>query len=84
MKGEPYSFETDVWSLGVLFYEILLRETPFESLSKKETYKLIKEDKTNYPEGFNDYIKEIIDMMLEKDRVKRISLKDLLNKLKLI
>lgn len=29
--GEPYSFKSDIWSMGVMFYEICALERPFKS-----------------------------------------------------
>ena len=43
-----YSYKADVWSLGVICFEILNSETPFHSKSRKEFKKKIKKGKYNF------------------------------------
>ena len=35
IKGNPYSFEADLWSLGVIFYRIISSNLPFEDENKE-------------------------------------------------
>lgn len=39
MKGEPYDYKTDIWSLGILIYEMLTGKTPFHANSTAQIYK---------------------------------------------
>lgn len=36
MENRPYSFESDVWSLGILLYEMCALEPPFNGRSIHE------------------------------------------------
>ena len=39
---EGYSFEVDIWSLGVMIYAMLIGKPTFETPDVKTTYKKIK------------------------------------------
>ncbi len=73
-----YSFETDVWSLGVLFYELLFKTTPFMEKSQFNTIRSIKTKDPIYPEDSNFKLNNIIDNMFIKNRLKRISLEKII------
>jgi tRNA A-37 threonylcarbamoyl transferase component Bud32 len=67
-KGKP----TDIWALGVLFYELLERKTPFESHSYKKTYENIVN------KHVNDTI-PLINLMLKKEPRERININQVLS-----
>lgn len=76
-KGEEYSFETDVWSFGILIYEVVFKKLLFEGKTLKDNCELIINNKIEFPE--NSRFNSLIEMMLEKDRLKRISLKNIIH-----
>ena len=43
LNNEPYSFEVDIWSLGVTFYQLITLNYPFEGDDNDEIEKNIKE-----------------------------------------
>ena len=38
IKEEGHSFEVDIWSTGVLMYNLLIGKCPFTGETQKETY----------------------------------------------
>ena len=70
LKGKPYNKKADIWSFGVVIYQMLYGRVPFEEKSlilliqKLETEELII-DSTKGFEG-------VLRRMLEKDPMKRI------------
>ena len=41
LKRNEYSFKSDIWSLGVIFYEILFSDTPWKAKTEKQLQKKI-------------------------------------------
>lgn len=39
LKGIPYTSKCDVWAVGIIFFEMLHRRTPWEA---KSVYELVK------------------------------------------
>ena len=80
VDGENYSFEADIWALGVTFYELMNLKKPFRA-----NYPAIYlEIKTKEVEEINSiYSKEFKDLiyqMLNKEPNKRPKAGDILNK----
>jgi len=80
VDGENYSFEADIWALGVTFYELMNLRKPFRA-----NYPAIYlEIKTKEVEEINNiYSKEFKDLiyqMLNKEPNKRPKANDILNK----
>lgn len=75
---EGYSFEVDLWSLGVLLFTFLVGIPPFQQPKIKDIYAKIKRGVFSYPQGVrvSTYAKDIIKKLLQKDPLKRISLEE--------
>ncbi|TYZ60849.1 hypothetical protein PybrP1_011441 [[Pythium] brassicae (nom. inval.)] len=78
LLGQPYSFETDAWSLGVLTYELLVGTTPFYSENQMEMYKRIEMVDYAFPEApaVSDAAKSFIAGLLKLKPEARMSLDD--------
>ena len=78
----PYSYKSDVWSLGVLLYEMTAFKMPFDASSISELAKKIKKgeyEKINKSNYSND-LKKLIDNLLQVNPEKRPTIKDILCK----
>jgi serine/threonine protein kinase len=79
MLGETgYSFETDVWSLGVLLHEMMTRFLPFGMKNEKDVVRKIQNAEP--PEVKGDYsaaLKNTVKSMLKKKPHERITIEAL-------
>lgn len=73
-----YTCKVDVWSIGVLAYELLLGRTPFEARTPQETLYKIKTQEVSYPSELSEGAAVFIKAALVRDPECRASLTDLL------
>ena len=45
LKRNEYSYKTDIWSIGIIFYEMLTCDTPGRAKNEKELLKKIEGEK---------------------------------------
>jgi NIMA (never in mitosis gene a)-related kinase len=64
-KDEPYGTKSDIWSLGVVLYEIMALQTPFQGSSMSELYKkVIRGVFPRPPDIYSDALKNLVRAML--------------------
>lgn len=82
IMNKPYSFASDIWSLGVLLYELCLLTMPFDAKSMPMlTLKIIKGEFIPLPNVFSKEMKDLINSILIVDAKKRPTIDQLLSKL---
>ena len=62
-----YDEKVDLWSLGVLCYEFLVGEPPFDAPGKKATFKRISRVDLNFPAYVSAGARDLITRLLAKD-----------------
>lgn len=73
LKGEIYSNKADIWSLGVVLYEMLFGMCPFQSNSIANLIEVLNNKDLQFPGQVSPFLKTLISRMLTKDPIRRIS-----------
>mmetsp|Transcript_48697 Transcript_48697/g.95209 ORF Transcript_48697/g.95209 Transcript_48697/m.95209 type:complete len:317 (+) Transcript_48697:149-1099(+) len=74
VEGREHDEQVDVWSLGVLMYEFLVGNPPFEAEGHNATYRRISRVDLRFPKGLSEDAKDLINKLLQKDPRKRMAL----------
>ena len=78
---EKYDFNCDIWSLGIVLFELVTNKLPWykEKINYEEFLKLIVNTKKMIlPENTDEKIKYLIQIMIKKDPERRATLKEII------
>jgi len=79
IQNSPYNMKSDIWSLGVLLYEMCACQPPFNATSLAQLGRRILEGKfERVPSCFSNRVQQLIVSMLSKDPKRRPSINDIL------
>eukprot|EP01083_Nonionella_stella_P140073 428746_1 len=80
-QNKPYSFKSDMWSLGCVLYEVASRQNAFGGANLLAVVlKIVQEPHERLPECYSREFSKLVDDLLHKDPAKRLSIDDLLNR----
>ena len=76
LKLKEYTNKADIWSLGVIVFEIIFKKHPYPSKNKAELIKHLKNNtKINIPH-IDEKLKDLLEKLLEKNEYTRITWDD--------
>ena len=80
VENSEYSFEVDIWAIGVIMYYLILGKLPFRGSNQEETKEKIKKVDYTYQKDaiISEAAKDLISQILVKDPIKRPSLRQIL------
>jgi len=78
VREQPYDLSADLWSLGVILYELFVGLPPFYSDCLYAIANSIIEDTVTYPPHMSPELRSLLQGLLHKDPWQRLSWPDLL------
>jgi len=69
---KPYGFSVDWWALGVLLYEMLAGQPPFDAQDEETLFRAIVHNKVAFPRWVTEEAKNLVDSLMIKDPAKRL------------
>ncbi|KAL0208880.1 hypothetical protein P9112_011467 [Eukaryota sp. TZLM1-RC] len=77
-QGKPYSYSSDLWSLGILLFELCTKQYPFMAENQASLLiKILTQEPAQLPSEYNEF-GSILDSLLQKDPSLRASTASLL------
>jgi len=78
VQEQPYNHSVDLWSFGIILYELFVGEPPFYSNKLNSLIQLIIKNTVKYPENMSPEFKSFLQGLLQKEPNKRMGWPDLL------
>ncbi|XP_041837284.1 protein kinase C delta type-like [Melanotaenia boesemani] len=72
LLGQKYTFSVDWWSFGVLVYEMLIGQSPFQGDDEDELFDSIRSDVPYYPQWITKESKSLLEQLFEREPSRRL------------
>eukprot|EP00347_Sterkiella_histriomuscorum_P004693 403359467 len=78
LKKEEVTYATDLWSLGIIIYQMYTGKTPFKGNSEYVTFEnILNQQDIDYPKSVPQDAKDLISSLLKKNPENRIGAEDI-------
>lgn len=82
IEGKDYNFKTDIWSMGVILYELCMRKPPFDAnCISSLALKIVRGIYTPIQAHYSQDLRRLISIILQYNPDKRPSVDELLCKM---
>ena len=72
LLGKRYGISVDWWSFGVLCYEMLIGQSPFQGEDEDDLFQSICNDSIDYPRWLSKEAINLVDKLLQRDPENRL------------
>ena len=78
LKNQRYNYKVDLWSVGVIIYELLFKEVPYRGINYEQVLRKIQ-SKIPIKKTKDPVLDDLISKLLEEDPEKRLTWDEYLN-----
>ncbi|WVW80424.1 hypothetical protein I302_102405 [Kwoniella bestiolae CBS 10118] len=77
LRNEPATAASDIWAFGCILYQFLAGKTPFRGATDYLTFQKILKREMEFPDGFDEDAKALVDLVLNLEPAQRPSVHDI-------
>ena len=74
VEGRQHDHRVDNWALGILMYEFLCGEAPFEAEERNQTFRRIRKVDLHIPPEVSEGAADLLRRLLRKNPAERLAL----------